>query len=87
MKTIFKLKNLSYFDLKNQPGDTVVVRLADASDGADARLDEEVLSEIGDALFGDEQVGLELDDVVADALDVLLLELKNATVFFCERMR
>ena len=46
-------------------------------DGGDAGLDEEVLRQVGDALLGDDEVGLVGDDVVAYLLDVGLLLLED----------
>ena len=54
-----------------------VVGLSQPPDGGDAGLDEKVLRQVGDALLGDDQVGLVRDDVVADLLDVGLLLLED----------
>ena len=57
--------------------DAVVVGLADAADARDTRLVEVVRGKLGDALLGDDQVGLQGDDGVAHALNVLLLLLQD----------
>ena len=43
----------------DRPGDPVVVGLADPADRGDAVLDEVVLRQVGDALLGDDNVGLD----------------------------
>ena len=48
--------------------DAVVVRLAHAAEHGDVGLEQVVLRQVGDALLGDDQVGLELDDLVANGL-------------------
>mmetsp|Transcript_17104 Transcript_17104/g.49578 ORF Transcript_17104/g.49578 Transcript_17104/m.49578 type:complete len:482 (+) Transcript_17104:407-1852(+) len=58
-------------------GDAVVVRLAHAAEHGDARLDEEVLREVGHALLRHDDVGLDGDDVAADACDPVLLLLEE----------
>ena len=60
------------------PSNAVVVGLAEAADGSDIVLDEVVLSEVRDALLGEDKVGLEGDDVGTNALDILLLNLQHA---------
>jgi hypothetical protein len=57
----------------------VVVGLAQAAHGTDSRLEQEVLGQVGDALFGEDHVGLEGDQVVALAADVLFFELQQSS--------
>jgi hypothetical protein len=77
--------------------DTVVVRLANATNGGDVGLDEVVLGEIccrvvsgllterkrekgrtRNTLLGENEIGLELDNLLAHGLDLLLLDLQDA---------
>lgn len=63
--------------------DAVVVGFADAAEGGDVVLDEEVLGEIGDALFCDDEVGFQGDDGVGHSFNLLFFDLQDAVpVFF-----
>ena len=57
--------------------DAVVVGLAQAADGADAGLGQEVHGQVGQALLRDDQVGLVPDDLRALPLHRLLLQLQQ----------
>ncbi len=59
------------------PGNTVVVCLAQSSDGADASLGEEVHSQIAQALLCDHDIWLVLSDVLAQVLNVVLFQLEE----------
>ena len=61
------------------PSNAVVVRLPHTADSGDVVLDKEVLGKIRDALFRDDEVGFQGNDVVADLLDILLLNLQEAS--------
>mmetsp|Transcript_96815 Transcript_96815/g.260329 ORF Transcript_96815/g.260329 Transcript_96815/m.260329 type:complete len:299 (+) Transcript_96815:355-1251(+) len=58
-------------------GDAVVVRLADAADHGDVRLEQEVLRQVGDTLLCDHKVRLDLDDVFAHLLHLILFLLQQ----------
>jgi hypothetical protein len=55
------------------PRDSDVVGFADTPDAGDVALEQEVLGQVGDSLFGDDHVGLPLQDEVAHDGDLLHL--------------
>ena len=55
--------------------DSVVVSLPESSDSTDACLGEEMHGKVAQALLGDHHIGLVLDDLCADLLDVVFLHL------------
>ena len=61
------------------PGDPVVVRFAHPPDNRYASLNQIVLGQVRYTLLGDDEVRLEGDHISADRLDVLLLQLENAS--------
>lgn len=60
-------------------GDSVVVGLPEPSDGADACFGEEVHGQVTQALLSDHNIGLVLDDLCADLLDVVFLHLQQCS--------
>ena len=58
-------------------GDAVVVGLAQAADGRDAGLGQEVHGQVAEALLRDDQIRLVLDDLGALPLYVVLLQLQQ----------
>eukprot|EP00128_Syssomonas_multiformis_P003160 Colp12_sorted_trinity150504_noHs@31453 len=58
-------------------GNAVVISLANAAKSSNIVLDEVVLGKIGQALLGNDKVGLELNDVLAHSFNLLFLELKK----------
>mmetsp|Transcript_105015 Transcript_105015/g.146424 ORF Transcript_105015/g.146424 Transcript_105015/m.146424 type:complete len:230 (-) Transcript_105015:806-1495(-) len=58
-------------------GNAVVVRFPDAADHGAATLHQEMLSQIRDALLGDDQVRFHFQDVVTDASHLFLLLLQE----------
>ena len=67
-------------DCTTGASDTIVVGLADTADSRNARLDQEVLGEIGHTLLRDHEVGFQFDDVVAYLLDVIFFHSKDFAV-------
>ena len=63
--------------------DAIVVGFANSAESGDVVFDEEVLSQIRNTLFGDDEVGFESEDGVAHALDLFFFNLEDAVpVFF-----
>jgi hypothetical protein len=59
-------------------GNTVIIGLTDTTDDcAVSVLEEEVLSSVGNTLFGDDNVGLDAENVFAHFADFLLFHLKS----------
>jgi len=56
----------------------VVVRLAHAAECGNARFEDVVLRKVGVALLGNDDVGLKLDELVAQRFGLLLLDLEHA---------
>ena len=61
-----------------RPGDAVVVALTKSPDGRNAGLQQEVLSQVRDALFGEHQVWFQGNNVVALFADVFFFQLEKA---------
>lgn len=59
--------------------DSVVVGLPEPPDGADACLGEEVHGKVAQALLSDHNIGLVLDDLCANLLNVVFLHLKQSS--------
>lgn len=63
--------------------DAVVVGFADAAKSSDVMLDEEVLRQVRDAFFCDDEVGFQGDDGVGHGFHLLFFDLQDAVpVFF-----
>lgn len=60
-------------------GDSVVVGLPEPSDGADACLGKEVHGQVTQPLLSDHNIGLVLDDLCANLLDVVFLHLQQCS--------
>ncbi len=63
-------------------GDTVVVGLTNAANAGDIGFEKVVLCQIRDTLFGEDEVRLELDDLFAHGLDLLLFDLEDLVPVF-----
>jgi hypothetical protein len=62
---------------KDVPCKSVVVSLSQATDSCDAGLNQEMLRQIGDTLFREDNVRLQTDQIVADLLDIFFFQLQN----------